>query len=243
MEDKRTLIIIPTYQEASNIPRLILELMQLDENIHVLFVDDNSPDGTSELIKESAERWKGRIFILEREAKLGLGTAYVAGFKYAIEKNYDHICEMDADFSHDPADIPKLIEVVHSGEADVAIGSRYHNGISIINWPLSRLILSYSANLYARIITGMPVKDTTAGYKCFRRAVIESIPLDKIKSNGYAFQIEMHYRAWTAGFKLQEVSIIFRERVQGTSKMSKSIIWEAVYMVWGLKIRKILGRL
>jgi dolichol-phosphate mannosyltransferase len=239
----KTLAIIPTYNEADNVGRLIVELIVIDKDLDLLFIDDNSPDGTALIIKKAQEDYKGRIHLIEREGKLGLGSAYVAGFEFALKHDYEFICEMDADFSHDPQDLPKLIEAVQQNETDVAIGSRYHNGISIINWPLSRLILSYSANLYARIITGLPVKDTTAGFKCFRRSVIESIPLNRIKSNGYAFQIEMHYRAWVRGFRLKEVSIIFRERQIGVSKMSKSIIFEAVWMVWGLKLRRWLGRL
>jgi len=243
VSEHKTLVIIPTYNEADNISRLIVELIVLDKDLDLLFIDDNSPDGTAIIIKQAQKDYKGRIHLIEREGKQGLGSAYVAGFTFALEQKYEFICEMDADFSHDPQELPKLIQAVQKGEADLAIGSRYHNGISIINWPLSRLILSYSANMYARIITGLPVKDTTAGFKCFRRSVLESIPLNKIKSNGYAFQIEMHYRAWVRGFKLQEVAIIFRERQVGVSKMSKAIIFEAVWMVWGLKLRHWLRRL
>lgn len=243
MNNNRALVIIPTFNEAHNVVRLITELFALSVDLHLLFVDDGSPDGTAVIIKTESEKFEGKVFLIERERKLGLGSAYVEGFRFALEKGYGYICEMDADFSHDPKELPKLIENVQKGIADVAIGSRYHNGISIINWPLSRLILSYSANLYARIITGLPIKDTTAGFKCFRRDVIEKIPLDRIKSNGYAFQIEMHFRSWVAGFKLKEVSIIFRERQVGVSKMSKGIVTEAIWMVWGLKLRQILGRL
>lgn len=238
-----SLVIIPTYNESENIVRLIRAILRLKDGPDVLIVDDNSPDGTADLVRKEMEGFPGRIHLLERKGKLGLGTAYVEGFRYALERQYSFICEMDADFSHDPKDLPRLIAEVRDGNADVAIGSRYHNGISIVNWPLSRLILSYGANLYARLITGLPVKDTTAGFKCFRREVLENISLDRIKSNGYAFQIEMHFRAWKAGFSLQEVSIIFRERQVGISKMSKSIIFEAVWMVWGLKLRQMLGRL
>jgi len=243
MNTDRTIAIIPTYNEASNVKRLISDLIILDKDLDLLFVDDGSPDGTASLIKEAQNDYKGRVFLIERSVKSGLGSAYVAGFRFALEHEYGFICEMDADFSHDPTDLIKLIEVVKKGEADVAIGSRYHNGISIIDWPLSRLILSYSANFYARVITGLPIKDTTAGFKCFKREVINSIPLHRIKSNGYSFQIEMHYRAWLLGFKIKEVSIIFRERKEGVSKMSKAIILEAVWMVWGLKLRHLLGRL
>ena len=172
-----------------------------------------------------------------------MGTAYVRGLEYALEHDYEYVCEMDADFSHAPEDVPRLIEAVQSGDTDIAIGSRYANGISIVNWPLSRLILSYGANIYARLITGLPVKDTTAGFKCIHRRVIESISLDRMRSNGYAFQIELHFRAWKAGFSLREVSIIFREREEGVSKMSKGIVREAIWRVWALKIRSIFGQL
>ena len=240
---KHPLIIIPTYNEATNVIRMIHTLMALDMKVDILFVDDGSPDGTAERIKEQQKASPDRIHLIEREGKLGLGTAYVRGFKYALEHDYELVCEMDADFSHPPEDVSRLIEAVQSGETDIAIGSRYANGISIVNWPLSRLILSYGANIYARWITGLPVKDTTAGFKCIHRRVIESISLDRIKSNGYAFQIELHFRAWKAGFRLQEVSIIFREREEGVSKMSKGIVREAIWRVWALKIRSLFGRL
>lgn len=242
MSDK-TLVIVPTYNEANNISRLIHTVMELNSSIHLLIVDDNSPDGTAGVIKEEQEAFSSRLFLLERSGKLGLGTAYVSGFKYALENGYKYICEMDADFSHNPNDIPRLLKEVKSGEADVAIGSRYADGISIINWPLSRLILSYSANLYARFITGLPIFDTTAGFKCIHRKVLEGISVDKIRSNGYAFQIELHFRAWKAGFKLKEVAIIFREREEGVSKMSKAIVWEAIWRVWTLKLQSIFRTL
>ncbi|MGD8426527.1 MAG: polyprenol monophosphomannose synthase [Balneolaceae bacterium] len=239
----KTLVIVPTYNESNNISRLIETVMGLDENIHLLIVDDNSPDGTSKIVKQEQEMFGERLFLLERPGKLGLGTAYVTGFRYALDHDYTFICEMDADFSHDPNDLPRLIRRVQNGDADVAIGSRYADGISIINWPLSRLILSYSANLYARFITGLPIFDTTAGFKCIHRKVLEKISVDKIRSNGYAFQIELHFRAWKAGFNLKEVAIIFRERQKGVSKMSKSIVWEAIWRVWTLKLQSIFGTL
>lgn len=238
-----TLVIIPTYNEAHNVRQLIHSIMGLDEPVDILFVDDGSPDNTAGIIKEERKNYPDRVYLKEREGKLGLGTAYVAGFQYALANDYQYICEMDADFSHDPNDLPRLIEKVRSGEADVAVGSRYSNGISIINWPLSRLILSYSANLYVRCLTGLPLYDTTAGFKCINRKVLESIKLSKIRSNGYAFQIEIHFRAWKRGFKLDEVSIIFRERKQGESKMSKSIVREAIWRVWALKLQSIMGLL
>ncbi|RNC79319.1 MAG: polyprenol monophosphomannose synthase [Balneola sp.] len=242
MENK-ALVVIPTYNESGNIKRMIDRLMGLDEEVDVLIVDDGSPDNTADLVREAQQQYADRVFLIEREGKLGLGTAYVAGFKYALENGYEYVCEMDADFSHPPEDVPKLIREVRHGNADLAIGSRYVNGISIVNWPLSRLILSYGANIYARTITGLPVFDTTAGFKCIHRRVIENITLDRIKSNGYAFQIELHFRAWKAGFTLKEVSIIFKEREEGVSKMSKRIVREAMWRVWALKVRSIFGAL
>jgi len=239
----KSLVIVPTYNESNNIARLIEAVMSLDDSIHLLIVDDGSPDGTAEIVRRQQEIYSQRLHLIERSGKLGLGTAYVRGFKYALQNDYTYICEMDADFSHDPQDLPRLIEEVQSGNADVAIGSRYAKGISIINWPLSRLILSYSANLYARFITGLPIFDTTAGFKCIHRKVLEAISVDKIRSNGYAFQIEIHFRAWKEGFRLKEIAIIFREREVGVSKMSKSIVWEAIWRVWTLKIQSILGQL
>jgi dolichol-phosphate mannosyltransferase len=238
-----SLIIIPTFNESSNISKLIDRLMDLDIDVDVLIVDDGSPDGTASIVKSKQSEYPDRVHLIEREGKLGLGTAYVRGFKYALEHHYKYICEMDADFSHNPDDIPRLILPVMNNDTDVAIGSRYSKGISIVNWPLRRLILSYCANLYARFITGLPIKDTTAGFKCLHRKVLEAIELDKIRSNGYAFQIEIHFRAWKAGFKLKEVSIIFREREEGVSKMSKAIVREAVWRVWALKIRSLTGTL
>lgn len=238
-----SLVIIPTFNEAHNIARMIDHVLSMDLEIDVLVVDDGSPDGTASIVQSKIEQQKDRVFLIEREGKLGLGTAYVTGFKYALEKQYSFICEMDADFSHNPEDLSRLIKTVKSGDADVAIGSRYSEGISIVNWPLSRLILSYCANLYARFITGLPIKDTTAGFKCIHRKVLESLDLDRISSNGYAFQIEIHFRAWKAGFSLKEVSIIFREREEGVSKMSNSIVREAVWRVWSLKFRSLIGSL
>ncbi len=238
-----TLAIIPTYNESHNIKKLLVKLLSLEKEVDLLIVDDGSPDGTADIVKNLMHQYPERINLIEREGKLGLGTAYVTGFQFALNNNYEFICEMDADFSHNPEDLPRLIDTVRSGDADIAIGSRYSDGISIVNWPLSRLILSYAANFYARSITGLPVKDTTAGFKCIHRKVLEVIDLQKIRSNGYAFQIELHYRAWKAGFKLKEVSIIFREREEGVSKMSKSIVREAIWRVWTLKFRSIFGKL
>lgn len=240
---KETLVIIPTYNEANNISELIQKVLQQGELIDLLIIDDGSPDGTANLVKEAQKTYKDRIHLIERSGKQGLGTAYVRGFKFALQHDYSFICEMDADFSHNPSDLPKLINEVKTSQADVAIGSRYANGISIVNWPLSRLILSYSANLYARFITGLPIFDTTAGFKCIHRKVLETISVDNIRSNGYAFQIELHFRAWQAGFTLKEVAIIFREREEGVSKMSKGIVWEAIWRVWKLKIQSLFGQL
>lgn len=238
-----SLVIIPTFNEANNIGRLIDQILSQNNGIDVLVIDDNSPDGTSGIVQQKMMENGERVALIEREGKQGLGTAYVKGFKFALKKGYQFICEMDADFSHNPGDLLRLIEVVKTGEADVAIGSRYIDGISIVNWPLSRLILSYCANLYARMITGLPVKDTTAGFKCIHRKVLESLDLDRIGSNGYAFQIEIHYRAWQAGFSLKEVSIIFKEREEGISKMSRSIVREAIWKVWSLKFKSVVGSL
>ena len=237
------LIIIPTFNESRNIDRMITKLMNHHIPVDVLVVDDGSPDGTATVVREMRHEYAGRIHLIERAGKQGLGMAYVAGFKFALAHHYTFICEMDADFSHDPADIPRLVEAVRGGAADVAIGSRYCDGISIINWPLSRLILSYSANLYARVITGMPVHDTTAGFKCFHRRVLETVNLGRVKSNGYSFQIEMNLRAHAAGFRIIEIPVIFRERVEGVSKMSKAIMWEAMWKVVAIRLRHLIGRL
>ncbi len=238
-----SLVIIPTYNEAHNIINIIDELMELGMGVDVLIIDDNSPDKTGKLVEDVRKKYGDRLHLIKRTGKLGLGTAYVEGFQFALDNRYEYICEMDADFSHSPKEISKLIDEVKSGRADVAVGSRYKNGIRIINWPLNRLILSYSANTYARIITGIPILDTTAGFKCIHRKVLEAISIDRISSNGYAFQIELHFRAWKAGFKLKEVPITFTERKEGESKMSKGIVWEAMRRVWSLKFRSLTGRL
>ena len=238
-----TLVIIPTFNEAHNVSRLIQTIMDLEESVDVLIIDDGSPDGTGDIVENLQNDYPGSLYLIRREGKLGLGTAYVEGFRFALSRDYVYICEMDADFSHNPEDLPRLLDEVKSGRCDVAVGSRYANGISIVNWPLGRLILSYGANMYARFITGLPMHDTTAGFKCIHRKVLESISIDRIRSNGYAFQIEIHFRAWQAGFRIKEVSIIFREREEGVSKMSKFIVWEAIWRVWKLKFQSIFGRL
>lgn len=243
MRIQDTLIIIPTYNELGNIIRMIPIVMELDERFALLVVDDGSPDGTASYVEKSKENYPDRIHLLNRGKKLGLGTAYVAGFNYAIENNFEYVCEMDADFSHDPNDLPRLVKGVREQRADIMIGSRYCKGISIINWPLSRLILSYSANLYARFITGAKIMDMTAGFKCIRAEVLKKIDLKRIRSNGYAFQIEIHFRAFIAGFRIAEESIIFREREEGVSKMSKTIVREAMWRVWALKWRSLFNAL
>jgi dolichol-phosphate mannosyltransferase len=231
---KHSLVIIPTYNEADNVSKIIPEVLAQHEGFNVLIVDDNSPDGTATLVKEM-QKANSRIHIIERPSKQGLGTAYVAGFKYALSHGFDFVFEMDADFSHDPKML--VILLAKAEDCDLVIGSRYISGVNVVNWPLRRLILSYSANLYTRIITGLPVKDATAGFKCYRRAVLESFDLDSIKSNGYSFQIETNYLAWKHGFRVCEVPIVFTDRREGISKMSKHIVYEAAWMVWKLKFR------
>ena len=238
-----TLIIIPTYNEIANMKKMIPIVMGLDEKFALLVVDDGSPDGTAAYVEEQRSKFSGRIHLLNRGRKLGLGTAYVAGFQYALDHKFPYVCEMDADFSHDPNDLIRLVTGVRNGVADILIGSRYCRGISIINWPLSRLILSYSANLYDRFVTGAKIMDMTAGFKCIRAEVLEKIDIKKIRSNGYAFQIEVHFRAFKAGFRIVEESIIFREREEGVSKMSKSIVKEAMWRVWSLKMRSVFNLL
>ena len=236
----KSLIIVPTYNELENIQRLLPELMALGPGIRVLVVDDNSPDGTGKLADEFAVK-NGRISVLHRPEKLGLGSAYVAGFKYAIQQDVDCVFEMDADFSHDPAMIPRFIEEIAS--CDVVIGSRYISGINVVNWPMSRLLLSYFANIYTRVVTGMTIRDTTSGYKCFRREVLEHIDLDRVRSDGYAFQIEMNFRCWRKGYRMREIPIIFVDRRSGTSKLSQGVINEAVWIVWWLRLQRVLRRL
>ena len=234
----KSIVIIPTYDELNNIKKLVPELLSLYEDLDILVVDDNSPDGTGEYIKSLSIK-NSRVNIIEREGKLGLGTAYVAGYRYMLDNGYDVAFQMDADYSHDPREIANFKNYIE--EYDLIIGSRYIQGVNVINWPMRRLLLSYFANYYTKIITGLPLKDSTGGFKCFKRKVLESIDLDHIKSNGYAFQIEMNYKAWIKGFKLKEMSIIFMDRVAGTSKMSKKIVREAIFRVWKLRFRKTLG--
>lgn len=231
--DQRSLVIIPTYNERDNIAEVITRVLAQEKNLDILVVDDNSPDGTGDYVNEILKN-EARLNLIRREGKLGLGTAYIAGFKFALERNYSYILEMDADLSHDPNEIPNLLTAIE--DADLVIGSRYIDGVNVVNWPLSRLILSYGASVYTRIITGLPLRDVTGGYKCFKRHVLESIDLDSIRSGGYAFQIEMNWKTWMAGFRIKEIPIVFVDRTVGKSKMSKAIVREAVLVVWKLSI-------
>lgn len=239
--DKK-IVIIPTYNEKENIEKIIRAVFALEGEYHVIVIEDGSPDGTASIVKRLMEVFPQRLFIIERTGKLGLGTAYITGFKWAVNHGYDYIFEMDADFSHNPEDLPRLYEACAVGGADLAIGSRYCNGISVINWPIGRVIMSYYASVYVRTILGMRVYDTTAGFKCYKRKVLETIDLDNIRMKGYGFQIEMKYSTYRLGFKIQEVPIIFVDRKEGTSKMSSGIFGEAFWGVMLLKMRKIKPR-
>ena len=237
---ERALVVIPTYNERVNLPVIVPQVLEQDARLEVLVVDDNSPDGTGRLADELAEG-NSRVHVLHRPNKEGLGRAYLAGFRWALACDFDLVLEMDADRSHDPKYLPALLAATQ--EAEVVIGSRYKNGVNVINWPMSRLLLSYFANKYAHWVTGLPLSDATGGFKCFRSVVLRSIDLDAVRSNGYAFQIEMSFRAWKKGFRLTEVPIVFTDRVEGQSKMSKKIVREAVWMVWWLRIESVFGRL
>ena len=237
------LVIIPTYNEADNIGQVMELVLAQSPPISILVVDDNSSDGTAELVRSKMEEHPGRIHLIERSGKLGLGTAYLRGFRYALSRDFPYICEMDADLSHDPDDLPRLIEPVRADDVDLAIGSRYVEGVRVINWPLSRLVLSYSAGIYTRTITRLPILDVTAGFKCFHRKVLEALPLNRVNSDGYAFQVEMHYRTWRAGFCIKEIPVIFTERTEGESKMRREIVVEAAFKVWELRLRDLLGKL
>lgn len=237
----RALVIVPTYNEAENVPSLIPRILEQrsDAEIHVLVVDDDSPDGTAGLVADLAAVSE-RVHLLKRPGKLGLGTAYVAGFRYALAEGYDFVFEMDADFSHDPDAIPRFLSKI--ADADVVLGSRYLTGVTVVNWPLKRLILSCGANTYTRIVTGLPLRDATGGFKCFRRRALESIDLDRLRSDGYAFQIEVSFTLWKKGFRIVEIPIVFEDRRVGVSKMNRRIVWEAVWMVWRLRLLSLFGR-
>ncbi|MAQ93027.1 MAG: polyprenol monophosphomannose synthase [Rhodothermaceae bacterium] len=241
-------VVVPTYNETANIEAIVRQVLGLPGDLAVLVVDDGSPDGTGDLVDALRQQHPDRVGLLRRAGKLGLGTAYLDGFRVALDLGFSRLCEMDADFSHNPNDLPRLIaacapEAEGGRGADVAIGSRYVDGLRVLNWPLGRLVLSYGAGVYTRLITRLPIRDVTAGFKCFRREVLEAIPFDRVKSNGYSFQIEMNYRAWRRGFTLVEVPIIFTERSEGESKMSSGIVREAMGKVWELRARALVGRL
>jgi dolichol-phosphate mannosyltransferase len=237
------LVVIPTYNEKENIEKIIRAVFSLEKDFDVLVVEDNSPDGTAAIVKSLMVEFKDRLFIMERKGKLGLGTAYIAGFKWALEKGYDYVTEMDADFSHNPKDLGRLYEALKDTDADVAIGSRYIKGVNVVNWPMGRVLMSYYASKYVRIVTGMKIMDTTAGFVCWSRKVLETIDLDKIKFVGYAFQIEMKYTAVKLGFKVVEVPIIFTDRTEGESKMNQSIFREAILGVIQLRMRGAFGKI
>ncbi len=239
--DERALVVIPTYNEAINVPQLVLQVLEQDRRLEVLIVDDGSPDGTGQIADDMA-RANPRVHVLHRESKLGLGTAYITGFKWALAQGYDYVFEMDADFSHDPAHLKEFLTAIQ--DADLVLGSRYLNGkVTVVNWPMGRLMLSYLANIYARWFTGLRIWDLTGGFKCFRRRVLEAIDLSQVVSNGYAFQIEMSVRAWRKGFKLREIPIVFVDRTEGQSKMNRSIVREAVWKVPRLRLMAWFGRI
>ena len=237
------LVIVPTYNERENLPRMIEWVLVQGPQFEMLVVDDGSPDGTGAIADEVAAR-EPRVHALHRPRKMGLGSAYLTGFRWALERGYTHVFEMDCDFSHDPNHLPKFLEAMESSGADLVLGSRYRKGkVTVVNWPMTRLILSYTANLYARAVTGLPLDDSTGGFKCFARRVLESLDLAAVQSNGYAFQIEMSFRAWKKGFRIIEIPIVFTDRAEGESKMSKGIVREAVWMVWRLRWWSISGQL
>jgi len=236
MKQSDSIVIIPTYNEKENIEKIIRAIFALEKSFHILVIDDGSPDGTAAIVRElMSTEFGGRLHIIVRSGKLGLGTAYIAGFKWALEHDYEYIFEMDADFSHDPNDLPRLYAACHDEGYDVAIGSRYVSGVNVVNWPIGRVLMSYFASKYVRLVTGFSVHDTTAGFKCYKRRVLQTIELDKIRFKGYAFQIEMKYTAYKIGFKIKEVSVIFVNRREGVSKMSGGIFGEAFFGVMKLR--------
>ena len=236
MQTSDSIVIIPTYNERENIENIIRAVFGLEKTFHILIIEDGSPDGTAAIVKTLQQEFPDRLFMIERKGKLGLGTAYITGFKWALEHSYEYIFEMDADFSHNPNDLPRLYEACAVQGGDVAIGSRYVSGVNVVNWPMGRVLMSYFASKYVRIVTGLPIHDTTAGFKCYRRQVLETIDLDHIRFKGYAFQIEMKFTAYKCGFKIIEVPVIFINRELGTSKMNSSIFGEAVFGVIKLKV-------
>lgn len=235
------LVIIPTYNEIENVERIIKNVLALQRDFNILIVDDNSPDGTAAKIKELQKEYPEHLFLVERKGKLGLGTAYITGFKWALERSYEYVFEMDADFSHNPNDLIRLYNACAKGTSHVAIGSRYVTGVNVVNWPMSRVLLSWLASKYVRFITGMDIHDTTAGFICYKREVLEKINLDKIKFVGYAFQIEMKFKAYLSKFKIKEVPVVFTDRTRGTSKMSKGIISEAIFGVLRMKLKSLFN--
>ena len=237
----RNLVLIPTYNERENVSAMVDKVFSLPVEFDILVIDDGSPDGTADIVRERQKDYPDRLHLLCREGKLGLGTAYLAGFRWGLERDYDYIIEMDCDFSHNPDDLPRLVAAAEEG-ADVVVGSRYVQGVNVVNWPMSRLLMSYCASIYVRTVTGMPVHDATAGFVCYSRRVLETMDLDKVEMKGYGFQIEMKYSAWMFGFKIREVSIIFIDRVLGQSKMSSSIFGEAFFGVMKLRLRRIKPR-
>ena len=244
MQKSDSVVIIPTYNEKENIENIIRAVFALEHGFHILIIDDGSPDGTADIVKRlMAKEFEGRLHLVERKGKLGLGTAYIAGFKWALERDYEYIFEMDADFSHDPKDVPRLYAACAEDGADVAIGSRYVSGVNVVNWPMGRVLMSYYASKYVRFVTGIPVCDTTAGFKCYRRRVLETIDLDAIRFKGYAFQIEMKFTAYKLGFKVAEVPVIFVNRQLGTSKMSGGIFSEALFGVMRLRWAAMTGKI
>ena len=236
MQTSDSIVIIPTYNERENIENIIRAVFALEKVFHILIIEDGSPDGTANIVKILQQEFPERLFMIERKGKLGLGTAYIAGFKWSLEHNYEYIFEMDADFSHNPADLPRLYKACAEEGADVSIGSRYVSGVNVVNWPMGRVLMSYFASKYVRLITGLPIHDTTAGFKCYRREVLQTIDLDGIRFKGYAFEIEMKFTAYKCGFKIVEVPVIFINRELGTSKMNSSIFGEAVFGVIKLKM-------
>lgn len=240
MSEPRALVCVPTYNERDNLPQIVPRILAADPRLDVLVIDDGSPDGTGDIADQLAAD-EPRVQVLHRQAKEGLGRAYLAGFRWAVERDYAQVIEMDADFSHDPKFLSDLLRAIE--QADLVLGSRYASGVNVINWPMSRLLLSWFANKYVRWITGLPLTDATGGFKCFRREVLEAIPLDRVRSNGYAFQIEMSFRAWKKGFRLAEIPIVFVDRVEGQSKMNQRIVREAVWMVWWLRVQALFRRL